>query len=127
MEDPEIFGAPVTAFNDDTASADKVPPPPQKLQDDERKAGSESSENTKISNPGDATEVDTPKSTDLEANALRSSSVSRSNQEQEKSDETIDTNIVDWDGPNDPSNPMNWPPWKIKTHIFLVSSITFIR
>ena len=41
-------------------------------------------------------------------------------------DSEVDPNIVDWDGPNDPMNPMNWPGWKIKIHIFLISAITFI-
>nr|A0A8F4PNE5.1 RecName: Full=MFS-type transporter atr4; AltName: Full=Atranorin biosynthesis cluster protein 4 [Stereocaulon alpinum]QXF68950.1 atr4 [Stereocaulon alpinum] len=127
MEDPKSLSAPLTAFNADTTTADETPAAQKKYEDDNgQKAGSESSENTKNSDHGDATEVNTPKSADLEANALRNSSVSRSNQEQEKSEEAIDPNIVDWDGPNDPSNPLNWPTWKIKTHIFLVSSITFI-
>lgn len=65
------------------------------------------------------------KGNDLEANISRSSNTS--NTVPEKRDEAVDDNIVDWDGPDDPSNPMNWPAWKVKTHIFLVSAITFIR
>ena len=31
-------------------------------------------------------------------------------------------NIVDWDGPDDPQNPMNWPAWKRLTQVFLASA-----
>jgi hypothetical protein len=27
-------------------------------------------------------------------------------------DEEKDPNVVDWDGPDDPQNPMNWPPYR---------------
>ncbi|KAI0119299.1 MFS general substrate transporter [Daldinia grandis] len=32
-----------------------------------------------------------------------------------------DPNIVDWDGPNDPANPLNWPTWKKGLHVAYVS------
>ena len=63
---------------------------------------------------------------DLEGNAGSSSTTS--NPSEEKDEELLlDRNIVDWDGPDDPTNPMNWRPWKVKAHIFIVSAITFIR
>ena len=62
---------------------------------------------------------------DLEANITRSSRSSI--MKREDNGQVEDANIVDWDGPNDPKNPMNWPAWKVKAHIFLVSAITFIR
>ncbi len=62
---------------------------------------------------------------DLEANISASSQSSDSKRENE--DQVNDPNTVGWDGPDDPKNPMNWPAWKVKTHIFLVSAITFIR
>lgn len=65
------------------------------------------------------------KGNDLEANITRSSNTSNTNPE--KGNEAVDSNIVDWDGPDDPKNPMNWPAWKVKAHIFLISAITFIR
>ena len=127
MEDPKSFSAPVTAFNDDTASIEKVLLSKESTDDHEGKADIGTKDNSTDSKPSGGVEVDTEKLADLEANVRGSSSASESNQKQEKCDETIDSNIVDWDGPDDPSNPMNWPPWKVKTHIFLVSSITFIR
>lgn len=33
----------------------------------------------------------------------------------------IDPNIVDWDGPNDPENPLNWPVQKRVAHIVFAS------
>ena len=62
---------------------------------------------------------------DLEANICKSSDTSDTIVE--KDSNGVDPNIVDWDGPEDPTNPMNWPAWKVKAHIFLVSAITFIR
>ena len=35
------------------------------------------------------------------------------------------THIVDWEGPNDPQNPMNWSPTRKWATIALVSTITF--
>ena len=31
-------------------------------------------------------------------------------------------NIVDWDGPDDPQNPMNWPTWKRLIQVILAST-----
>lgn len=37
-----------------------------------------------------------------------------------------DPNIVDFDGPNDPQNPMNWKSPKKWGMVFLISAITFL-
>lgn len=39
---------------------------------------------------------------------------------------TKDPNIVDWDGPEDKENPMNWPLKKKITNIGIVSVLTFL-
>ena len=39
---------------------------------------------------------------------------------------TKDPNTVDWDGPEDPENPMNWPLRKKITNIGIVSILTFL-
>jgi MFS family permease len=39
---------------------------------------------------------------------------------------STDPDVVDWDGPDDPKNPMNWPPRKKNTIVALISLITFI-
>ena len=83
--------------------------------DDVEKVDSHSSDNVE----------GTAKSADLEANVSASSQTSDS--DQKKEDQVEDPNAVDWDGPDDPKNPMNWPAWKINVQIFLVSAITFIR
>jgi hypothetical protein len=36
------------------------------------------------------------------------------------------TDIVDWDGPEDPENRMNWPKRKRLSHVALVSIIVFL-
>lgn len=33
---------------------------------------------------------------------------------------------VDWDGPDDPANPMNWPAWSKVVNVGLISCLTFI-
>ncbi|KAM0268907.1 hypothetical protein ACHAQH_009868 [Verticillium albo-atrum] len=37
-----------------------------------------------------------------------------------------DPNIVDWDGPDDPANPMNWPDKQKWFNIALISLLTFV-
>ena len=38
-----------------------------------------------------------------------------------------DPNIVDWDGPDDPANPLNWSLSRKTVAIAIVSAITFVR
>ena len=35
-----------------------------------------------------------------------------------------DPNVVDWDGPDDPANPLNWPGSKKTLHVAIVSLFT---
>jgi hypothetical protein len=37
-----------------------------------------------------------------------------------------DSNIVDWDGPKDPDNPLNWPASKKNFHVAIVSIFTLV-
>ncbi|EKG12508.1 Major facilitator superfamily [Macrophomina phaseolina MS6] len=37
------------------------------------------------------------------------------------SQETQDPNLVEWDGPDDPESPLNWPSWKSTGHVVLAS------
>ncbi|OAL30037.1 hypothetical protein AYO20_08941 [Fonsecaea nubica] len=39
---------------------------------------------------------------------------------------TTDPDVVNWDGPNDPENPMNWPARRKWTNVALLSSITIL-
>jgi len=41
-------------------------------------------------------------------------------------DQATDPNIVDWDGPNDPANPLNWTTTRKVAAIATVSLITFL-
>jgi hypothetical protein len=55
----------------------------------------------------------------------------RSSSEQKPSfssnpDDGNDPNIVGWNGPKDPENPINWPSHKRIYHVVIVSIITFI-
>lgn len=35
-----------------------------------------------------------------------------------------DPNVVDWDGPDDPANPLNWSKFKRNLHVIIVSIFT---
>ncbi|KAJ5693028.1 hypothetical protein N7462_002451 [Penicillium macrosclerotiorum] len=50
----------------------------------------------------------------------RNSSSPAAGHEQKKLD---DSNLVDWDGPDDPENPRNWPAWR---RCLLVGVVTFV-
>lgn len=116
-----------TAIHKARAPIREVPASSQYSRDEtERQTDSEYRESPKVSHEKDETNIATITPSKLEASVPGDSSASNSNQELEKFKEPIDPNIVDWDGPNDPNNPLNWPAWKVKTHIFLVSAITFI-
>lgn len=45
----------------------------------------------------------------------------------EKSDERANLRYTaqDWDGPDDPGNPLNWSPWKRHYHIVPIAIISF--
>ena len=94
-------------------------------KDDKLPDGNQSDSVIKVDSHSSDNVDGTAKSADLEANVSASSQTSAS--DQKKEDQTEDPNAVDWDGPDDPKNPMNWPAWKINAQIFLVSAITFIR
>lgn len=41
-------------------------------------------------------------------------------------EEDVDPNIVDWDGPNDSANPLNWSLAKKSINIAILSAMTFL-
>ncbi|KAL9076670.1 MAG: hypothetical protein Q9157_003587 [Trypethelium eluteriae] len=53
-------------------------------------------------------------------------SLEKEPEELEEVSEPPDPNIVDWDGPDDPMNPMNWPAGRRWGMIAVVSAITFL-
>ncbi|EOD48443.1 mfs multidrug transporter [Neofusicoccum parvum] len=53
-------------------------------------------------------------------------SINERDEDEQSAREPVDPNIVDWDGPNDPENPMNWPKAKKWLAISIVSLITFL-
>ncbi|KAF2099723.1 MFS general substrate transporter [Rhizodiscina lignyota] len=55
-----------------------------------------------------------------------SSNISVSPPDEEENQEPEDPNVVFWDGPNDPANPMNWSSSKKWGSIAVVSAITFL-
>lgn len=49
------------------------------------------------------------------------SGADRDTQNESASQEARDPNLVEWDGPNDPENPLNWPSFKRTGHVVLAS------
>lgn len=68
---------------------------------------------------------DPEKVSDLEAGVARSTSTNQIAVEVREA-HPVDPNVVSWDGPNDPENPMNWPSKLKWGNIAVVSAITFI-
>ena len=46
--------------------------------------------------------------------------------EPETDKKEVNPNIVDWDGPDDPKNPMNWSEKLKWANVFVIASITFL-
>lgn len=65
------------------------------------------------------------KELDIEA-GRHSTSTSDKKETEIQPAEPLDPNIVDWDGPNDPDNPLNWSTKKKWGHIAVLASITFL-
>lgn len=38
-----------------------------------------------------------------------------------------DANVVDWDGPDDHENPLNWKRRKVIVTLAIISAVTFLR
>lgn len=63
----------------------------------------------------------------IQAHSERGVSTHSGNQEKAVVEETEqDPNIVDWDGPDDPENPMNWPEKKKWLNVAVLSILTII-
>lgn len=63
----------------------------------------------------------------IQAHSERGVSTHSGNQEKAIVEETEqDPNIVDWDGPDDPENPMNWPDKKKWLNVAVLSILTII-
>jgi hypothetical protein len=63
---------------------------------------------------------------DVEKQDIKQNTFDSEDQMPSKTGSTNDPNIVDWDGPDDPENPMNWPTSKKIASIGLVSLITLL-
>ena len=61
---------------------------------------------------------------DLESGARRSSSTIKPDEDVHTT--AVDPNIVDWDGPNDPNNAMNWSKGMKYGNIAVLATITFL-
>ncbi|KAL4911200.1 hypothetical protein BDW74DRAFT_164774 [Aspergillus multicolor] len=60
--------------------------------------------------------------TDLESAHEKPAGHQPSEPDQTATEQETKANIVDWDGPEDPQNPQNWPAWKRMTQVVLASA-----
>lgn len=72
-----------------------------------------------------ATEVEPERELELEAGAQRRLSTGKEVAEAQPA-ELVDPNVVSWDGPDDPSNPVNWSEKLKWSNIAVISAITFL-
>ena len=70
------------------------------------------------------TEVEAEK--DLEAGVRERPSTVKEVAEAQPAAEAVDPNIVSWDGPDDPANPLNWSEKLKWSNIAVISSITLL-
>jgi len=64
-------------------------------------------------------------SDDIEKNALKNGKEDIEEQDV-VIEPQVDPNLVDWDGPDDPANPMNWTERKKWTTVTVVSCISWV-
>lgn len=60
---------------------------------------------------------------------LKPSTIDAAEKPEQPSSETAcpdDEFVVDWDGPDDPRNPLNWSPKKKGINLAIFSSLTFV-
>lgn len=74
---------------------------------------------TKLTTGGEVDDISTRRKTDMDGPSLeRSSELETSGKEEEG---RRNSNIVDFDGPDDPENPLNWSMARKTTSIVIVS------
>ncbi|GKT76523.1 major facilitator superfamily protein [Colletotrichum tofieldiae] len=69
-----------------------------------------------------------PNAYDLEGATIRPESAPEPTENREDGDKEVeqDPNIVDWDGPDDPENPQNWPMKMKWLNVATISMLTFV-
>lgn len=69
-----------------------------------------------------------PNASDLEGATIRPESRQEPEENTHDADKEADQdpNVVDWDGPDDPENPQNWPMKKKWFNIATISMLTFV-
>ena len=94
---------------------------------DERRHGASSPEENqspvRVSSASPPTSTEDEKEGDLEAGQA---DFGQPPVTHETPTEPVDSNVVDWDGPQDPSNPVNWSMGLKWGNVAVVSAVTFI-
>ena len=94
----------------------------QELQEEDSGASSRLSSSRKADgNINEVVEIDVPNEHAREVDMEKQNSVQHLGQ-----DSTKDPNIVGWDGPDDPANPMNWSTGLKVSNVAIISAMTFV-
>lgn len=78
---------------------------------------------TYFAGPGESYSESRPESRDVPLQSLGPSS----DLEREAGHECKESNKLDWDGPDDPENPQNWPTYKRRMQVILIALITLVK
>lgn len=111
------------------ASATSLPDSTQDTQHHlsrEKKEIYEQSQDADTTVAEDASTRDPEKAIESSTSSTRSGERTLSNSSQTEQPQPTDPDIVDWDGPDDPKNPLNWPAKKKWTMILHLSYLTII-
>jgi hypothetical protein len=79
-----------------------------------------------ISTPGGESDFDTPTIVDSERALSTRDGDEKTAAALEPDNADLDSNVVDWDGPNDEENPQNWPEKKKWALIAVMSVMTLV-
>ncbi|KAH7399822.1 MFS multidrug transporter-like protein [Cadophora sp. MPI-SDFR-AT-0126] len=80
----------------------------------------QSSSTSTLATTGHDRDQDLEKDNSITPIDLRNGDLERGNKEQQ-----APPAVLDWDGPDDPENPINWPKWKRQFHVVLPAVISF--
>ncbi|KAI0150979.1 putative MFS transporter [Pestalotiopsis sp. NC0098] len=78
---------------------------------------------THFAGPDESYSESRPESRDVPLQSLGPSS----DLEREAGHECKESNKLDWDGPDDPENPQNWPTYKRRMQVILIALITLVN
>ncbi len=119
--DPSSLESAISPISSNT----RAPHEPLPVKAAEKQAIEAQEKNDKIPSEKDIEAIGLEKDLDVEA-GRSSVSISDVDDAQVQPTDPVDPNVVDWDGPNDSENPVNWTAGKKWSNIAIMAAITFL-